>query len=268
MEREVGVKLFERNNRNVKLTPLGVQFYMDISNVLEKYDQTLKNLQSLETGFHGTLRIGIGAYEGMFVSPLLRVFHDQYPGIQVALKQYAYAQLWDNIVSGKLDIVFMNSFYGKDLQDLPKDEVKVYDLFEFSFGLIVHQLDSLAKCKMATAEEIKQYCILTYTSMNTWETLPSMRNVSFRPKQSIQFNSFATLESMVRADYGIGIMPCFMESKLPEDIVMIDQNVLPKQRYFAMVSRKQSNPSKDYFLNIIRTSTPLWKKMAGQTKNE
>ena len=111
LEHELGIRLLDRNNRHVKLSLEGAQFYLDIAPVLVQFDQAVKNAMSVQKGFLGHIHIGIGAYEDVFVSALLKDFHVRYPSFKVTLVQFSYSQLCEMIQHGELDIAFVNTFF-------------------------------------------------------------------------------------------------------------------------------------------------------------
>lgn len=56
MEKELGVKLFERSTRSVKLTPAGHNFYMDVAPLLKQLDAACKKAKM--RGVKKTFTIG------------------------------------------------------------------------------------------------------------------------------------------------------------------------------------------------------------------
>lgn len=260
LENELGVQLFERNNRYVKLTPEGVQFYLDISSVLRKYDQAVKNVQSIRNGFYGHINIGIGVYEDSFVSMLLKDFHMQYPNFKATLGQYSYLQLCEMVVKGDLDIAFMNTFFCENaIKNLP-DSVKLYDLFQVDVCAIVHKNDTLLQKSFITKNDINNHSILLYNDANR-TSVTRLAKLNVHPRNTIQFNSFSGLLSMIKANYGIGFVPSFIKENLPSDVMLVPQTIFPTGKCFALVSYVHHNPANDYFMNIVRVSEQLWKKL-------
>src|SRR5262245_7706508 len=59
LEEGLGVQLFQRTTRSVKLTADGVRFHRDAEKVLKSFDETLDNFRA-RTVLQGQLRVGLG----------------------------------------------------------------------------------------------------------------------------------------------------------------------------------------------------------------
>ncbi|GAA4343616.1 LysR family transcriptional regulator [Pigmentiphaga soli] len=59
LENELGVVLFERNNRRVELAPAGALLLEEARSILDRTRQIRQRLQAVELGYAGRLRIGV-----------------------------------------------------------------------------------------------------------------------------------------------------------------------------------------------------------------
>jgi DNA-binding transcriptional LysR family regulator len=259
MEAELGVKLFFRNNRYVELTPEGVQFYLDMTVVLQDYEQAIKNIQSLKQGFRGRVNIGMGIYESDFVSLLLKEFHTKHQDFKVTLGEFSYNQLSEMIAKGDLDLAFTNSFLAGEIMNGNMRNVKIYDLFHTDACAIVNSKHDLAQKKCVTKNDINNKSVLLYNDHNK-VSIARLAELDIHVCDMIQFNSFPVLISMVRANYGIGFVPDFVKSDLPLDVVMIPQTIFRPGRFFMLASCLHNNPASEYFMNIVEVFLKMWKR--------
>lgn len=59
LEHNLGISLFARSTRTLKLTTEGARFYRDGSQMLRKFDDTINKFRA-DTALHGQLKVGIG----------------------------------------------------------------------------------------------------------------------------------------------------------------------------------------------------------------
>lgn len=106
LEKEIGVSLFSRTNRNVSLTPEGEHFRIYAEKVVELTDNSLSELSSLHK-YKNQLRIGASdsIYEG-HLAPIILKYQQNHPNdslkISIGLSSHLLEQLQHDI----LDVVF------------------------------------------------------------------------------------------------------------------------------------------------------------------
>src|SRR5215210_5514321 len=86
LERAVGVRLFERDNRKVELTTAGKTFLTDARRILALASGALEQAQRMSAGSVGTVRIGFTATSTFSVlASLLNQVAEAYPEIHLDL---------------------------------------------------------------------------------------------------------------------------------------------------------------------------------------
>lgn len=82
LEADLGIVLFDRNTRGVRLTEAGRRFVEQVRDALGILDRAIKTAGMMARGHEGELRIGVHALTpGCFLDCLLEHFHGKYPGI-------------------------------------------------------------------------------------------------------------------------------------------------------------------------------------------
>lgn len=107
LELELGVALFDRKNRRIRLTYHGEQFLKDARAVLAAADHAVANVQKLIQGEIGTLTIGffVGG-TGNFFSSVIRDFRHRFANVQVSLVEMAPGMQHRALETGAIDIAF------------------------------------------------------------------------------------------------------------------------------------------------------------------
>src|SRR5687768_17424728 len=86
LERAVGVRLFERDNRKVELTTAGETFLTEARRILALASGALEHAQRISAGSAGTVRIGFTATSTFSVLiSLLNLVSEAYPDIRLDL---------------------------------------------------------------------------------------------------------------------------------------------------------------------------------------
>lgn len=104
-ERNIGVQLFERTRRNVKLTPAGEALLPEAVELLARADRALEIVQDIAYGKAGKLSIGFVGSASMLVLPeLLKAFRGRYPGVELELIELTTNDQYVALSEGRIQI--------------------------------------------------------------------------------------------------------------------------------------------------------------------
>jgi len=106
LEQNWGIRLFERNKRQVSLTAEGEQLVEEIARTVRRLDNLQVTVKEVAAGSRGVLRLGyVGtAVQEPLLVKALRSFRSQFPTIQLEPKEYNVDQQFSLLQSGELDI--------------------------------------------------------------------------------------------------------------------------------------------------------------------
>jgi DNA-binding transcriptional LysR family regulator len=105
LERALGVRLFERDNRRVELTTAGETFLTEARRILALASGALEQAQRIQAGSAGTLRIGFTAVSTFSVlTSLLNIISDAYPDIHLDLFEMVTKEQISGLTDGELDL--------------------------------------------------------------------------------------------------------------------------------------------------------------------
>ncbi|MBC8014695.1 MAG: LysR family transcriptional regulator [Sporomusaceae bacterium] len=100
LEDNLGVQLFERGSRKIRLTEAGQLLRERVEQILGLVDGTMKEITGLNSGLGGTLSIGTVTTSGAALLPnLIKKFHSLYPKVTFQLWEgdgYRILELLDN----------------------------------------------------------------------------------------------------------------------------------------------------------------------------
>lgn len=104
IEKTLGVQLFERNSRNVALTPAGQHFLADCRAVLEGFDAACRDVQLVASGMKGELKLGFMMHAAHSVIPaLVRLYSQARPDVRLILEERIPTDIEEMLAEGTLD---------------------------------------------------------------------------------------------------------------------------------------------------------------------
>ena len=109
LEEALGVGLFDRLSKGVRLTQEGHALYQHVRQAFDELDSAERRLKNLKQFGEGRLRIGAnGAIVKDFLLSLLDRFHARYPDIRIQLSQERTSSIVERLKKGSLDLGFVH----------------------------------------------------------------------------------------------------------------------------------------------------------------
>jgi DNA-binding transcriptional LysR family regulator len=108
LEEDLGVLLFERHARGVRLTEAGRLFVEQVAAGVDQLDHAVKTAGMVALGECGRLRIGVHAiFPGSFLAELLQRYREDHPSIGIEIREGAARDTVMQLRADRLDIVFV-----------------------------------------------------------------------------------------------------------------------------------------------------------------
>ncbi|MFE2501156.1 LysR family transcriptional regulator [Streptomyces rubiginosohelvolus] len=109
LEKELGVQLFHRNTRSVRLTSAGESFLEPVRTVLDDLDTAVRAARSAGIGEYGRVTIGFaGASSHETLPRLTRAVRAAHPGLELVMTGQTYANTaLSRVADGSLDLGFV-----------------------------------------------------------------------------------------------------------------------------------------------------------------
>lgn len=157
LEEELGISLFEKEGRNVRLTKYGREFYQYVQNALNELDKGIAIAKEYAGELTGTIDIGcIYTILGDFLPNLLAGFtKEKGPQIKYNIYQGLTVDIIAKVKSGEYDVGFCS--YMEDTPDLVFEPVLTQPLVA-----VVSTTHPLAKESSILFEQLRGYPLITY----------------------------------------------------------------------------------------------------------
>ena len=232
LEQELGVPLFERQGRNVRLTHYGEQFLAYTQQALSGLDRGIDMLQRVGRG-EGTIRLGFLRTLGVdYIPKLAASFLKENPGknIQFAFHSGVTGQLLKGLSDRKYDLVFAS----RPSEELGFTSVPVN---RQNLVLIVPRNHPLAAKYTIDLAETLPYPQVGFTEGSGLRDVVTRlyAQIGAQPTIAYETEEDQVVAGLVAQGFGIAVVP-YMEMLLRLDVKIL-QIVNPSwERNFYMVS--------------------------------
>jgi len=106
LESRLGVRVFDRTSRRVRLTPAGEGLKRDLVPALAALDRALAETSQLSRAVRGLLRVGfVLTTEGPALSRLIAAFQARYPACEVRLQEVETFDAYRALRRGDIDVL-------------------------------------------------------------------------------------------------------------------------------------------------------------------
>ena len=109
LERDLGVKLFNRTCTPLCLTPAGEHFMQEARELIYREENLRRSMKNFGTGERGRLTIGISPFRSLYLIPtIVKKIQERFPGIEIVLRDTNSDQNRKEVLDGKLDFAIVN----------------------------------------------------------------------------------------------------------------------------------------------------------------
>ena len=252
LERELGVRLFDRTNRRVGLTDAGRAFVTRAERIVADADAAAEEMSAFAGGLRG--RVVIGTYQSFaeYTLPkLLGRFHAEHPGIEVALREGIADALLAALHGGTLD-VFVGDVAASSL---PPQSFRTEPLFEDELVIAVAARHRLASRATVRIEELRDepFVIFRPGSTMTHRLNRLARDAGFEPRVAFESEDSLTVRSLVAEGLGVALYPRTIGNTPGPNVALLSVTPQPILRTMSLVTRAETHgPAVTRFIEFIR----------------
>ncbi len=104
LEDKLGISLFERGHRSLRLTAFGERFRLRVRDILRAVDDLEDLARVARSGLHGTLRLGVIPTVAPYILPrLMRHLARDFADLDVDIRETTTIHLLDELKEGRID---------------------------------------------------------------------------------------------------------------------------------------------------------------------
>lgn len=203
LEEELGVTLFERNNKRVRLTPAGLYLKEEVDKLFQDVSTIKLVMAQYGKGQGGELKIGfVSSTLFSKISELLVQLKTAFPHLKTRLYEVPTVKQIDAIEHGRLDIGILRTPVYSDLLTL-------VPLFKDDFVFVISKNEASMKAFSLAQYSDAPFIFFNKDYANAYfnQLLEICQRHGFRPDVVHEANNVHTIIRMVEEGLGVSILP-------------------------------------------------------------
>jgi len=201
-EEQLGVRLFERKNGRMTLTPAGDRLLQTARTVLSELEHAECDIQGNNRPAKGLLRISTQCHTVYhWFPPRLIQFQKKYPGVEVQLVIEATNDPFEALLEGKLDLALI-------CDPIRNRKIRYTPLFEDDVIIVVPPKHRHAAKDCLAPEDFAEETILVYPPKNDSTLLTKiLEPAGIQPRKVQEVLLTEVILEMVSGGLGIAALP-------------------------------------------------------------
>ncbi len=235
LEQSIGLPLFERVGRGIRLTEAGEELLRYTDQVLALLDEARTVLEELGGVRRGSVKVAASTTAGIYIAPrVLGAFHRAYPGVRLSLDVVNRFTVQQRLLASEVDLAIMGLIEnpaGLEVAEFLPNELVV-------IAWPGHPLDGVRDIPLeALAGET--FLLRESGSGTRADTESLLAESGVLRGSSMELRSMGAIKQAVAAGLGISLMPlAALELELAVGrLVILDVQGFPKRRSWYLVRR-------------------------------
>jgi DNA-binding transcriptional LysR family regulator len=235
LEQSIGMPLFERSGRQLRLTEAGVALLDYAERILALVDESQQALEELGNARRGIVRVAASTTAGIYIVPrALGGFHRQNPGVRLTLDVVNRFTVAERLLRDEVDVAVMGLI--EDAHDLQVELFLPNELV-----VIASPHHPLAQRKRIDVSElVNDTMLLRERGSGTRTDIERMfAQGKLVMRQGMELRSSGAIKQAVAADLGIAIIPlhAIELELLAKRLVTLDVEGFPIRRDWSIARR-------------------------------
>lgn len=206
LEREIGVPLFDRAHRPIRLTAAGELLRRRTHAVFDELAQFRTDLVELAGAQPGHLTIGAVNSAAQFMPDLLTEFGQRFPSVGVAVREELLRDLLPLLKAGELDACL---FLIQTGTPAPEGPFECSRLFSFEMAFTVPPDHPLAGRTDVALRELEHERFVLALGTQSRLVKDALAKAGLKPNVAFETNKSAMTVALVANGAGIGLAPDF-----------------------------------------------------------
>lgn len=253
LEKKIGVPLFFRDKRSVRLTPAGEIFLKEALCIVNSYNEALRKTRETASGAAGYLRIGfLSACVKSFLPGLIRNLRKEFPNIAFRLEEYSHGALTDALRYDKIDLAFTLNI---DINSIPGIRQKI--IYTSPLAVVLQKEHPLAKLRGVDLKMLAEedFIIIDHQEspqIYNWIIQLCARH-DFSPRIISRARFIQTVPLLVESSLGISVLPRYFARDASAELCFVKiENDEPTVEVVLAWKASNRNPLVQFFLEALK----------------
>ncbi|TYB85372.1 LysR family transcriptional regulator [Oceaniovalibus sp. ACAM 378] len=218
LERQLGVQLFDRTRRSIRLTAAGERFYFEARDLLRRAEDAKVIARSVASGHLGNVSIAFIPIAAVPIVPIIATkLAKELPNIRIVLNEMMTGEQIERLRTGRMDIGILRRPDNK----LPGEQKL---LLREPYRLAVHCDHPFATREDITIQDLDDQNLLMYSPGHGrygYELLnPMFAAKGVRPNVIQHLGQGISMLALVNAGYGMALVPDGLRQLRLENVVI------------------------------------------------
>lgn len=223
LESRLGVSLFERNLRRLKLTAHENMLLQEANHILYLADSINHRMKSSNKKHAYTIELAISPnIDGYRVAELLRVYRELYPQMRLNIHEVAYQDILSGIKQG-----LYNFALSLHTPSHHYDSLVLKKLWQERLIILLSKEHPLKSLQVITFDDLRRHPVISFLP-NTL-LYEQVHTASFTPRETIFVKSYSVLQALMMAHFGVSLVTESMLKNMQNEHIItrpIDPNLL------------------------------------------
>lgn len=201
LEETLGIELFERSARQVRLTSFGETFALRVRDILTSVEELADLARASRDRLVGRLRIGVIPTIAPYLLPtIIDSLSQRYDGLDIHVRETQTSKLIEELADGRIDTAILA---------LPVSEPSFTEVALFSEDFVLVRPKEDEGKPVPNREKLREMRLLLLEEGHCFrdQALSFCDMQSLRPRELLDGSSLSTLVQMVGAGIGVTLIP-------------------------------------------------------------
>jgi DNA-binding transcriptional LysR family regulator len=210
LQRELGIKLFDRVGRTLALTPEGEQLLGECRSLLDHAQAIGERVKAIGSSNSGVLRLAVASLVTETIAPLLHRYAQNHPAVEVKLFEAVGAEVLNLLWRGEihLGVCLLRSVQtdGRDFATQPLQPVELVAACQPTFPL--------KKGKKVRIQDVVEHPLLlfasTFSVRMTFDAVCRMSQLT--PDVMLESNAPSNLLALAEGGHGVAVITSLVQT--------------------------------------------------------
>lgn len=251
LEEELGIRLFIRETRGVRLTEAGRAALPAARAALEQVGRVSAAAHQVKLGESGTIAVGfVGSAISVVLPRIVPAFRARFPHVDLRLEEMTSVSVGEALMAGQLDV---------GLVRLPMMRPGALDISVIErdrLAVAVSDTHALARQSVVALADLASEPLLLHGPVSVLRTviLLACQRAGFAPRIAQEATQVPTLLSLVQSGLGLALVPASMAQIAPKGVVLVPL-AEPVEIEMGVACRRDAGPLVENFVAVARATT-------------
>jgi DNA-binding transcriptional LysR family regulator len=255
LEEEIGVKLFQRTKRRVRLTHAGDIFLDEARQVLDQCERAVRSAQRAERGEIGRLIVSFVATASYsFVPVALRAYRKLFPDVELVLRELTTEEQLKALHMGSVHVGFLR-------QPISDPVLRIETVLREPLVVVLPADHALASSPSIALERLAREPFVMFSRQQGttfYDRIVSLcHQAGFSPRVVQEALQMPTALGLVSVGIGVALAPASVQNFRMTGVVFKNLTEVRQTTELAMAWRRdEESPALLAFLDVVRDVAP------------